>query len=203
MKVAIDLVDLVISGFWPAESNKEYRWSYYYYGVNEEGWKHLQQEMCWIQTPNADHRRVFLWGDTKIKQFSSGDTTTNLGLRYQVYDANGKRGVMVLDPLTGDFWFPAILSNAAGGQDDGLGREHAARRLDGGDAIAARAEADRLGPGEDPHAQGLRVAREPLHEAGLPGAQFAREEDEVAVLEEPPEGAADALGARGGGRHDA
>ena len=105
-----------IAGFWPAESNKQDRWWYYYYGYNEQAFKHLQQETCWIQTPTGNHARVFLWGDTKIKQFTSGSSTSD-GKRYQVFDTSGKRGVLVVDPLTGDFWIPAILDNTQSGQD--------------------------------------------------------------------------------------
>src|SRR4029453_17105393 len=59
-----------------------------------------------------------------------------------------------------------------------------------GDAIAARAKADRLGPGRDPHAEGLRVAREPLDEA-------VRHEEGVLPA---VEGADDAGAQRGLGR---
>jgi len=107
-----------ISGFWPAESNLNDRWEYYSYGSVSPylGWKHLQQELTWIQTPAPEQYRVFLWAETKTK-------TLEGSLTYQVTDrATGKRrGVLILNPLTNRFWVPAILtnSNPAHGQQFG------------------------------------------------------------------------------------
>ncbi len=92
-----------ISGTRPAESNKETRW--YYTGT--EAWKHSQQEVQWLQAPNASHARVFLWGETTLKSFSNGTWTQ----KYQQHSTTGKRGVLVTHPLTGDFWSVAVLSN--------------------------------------------------------------------------------------------
>jgi len=103
-----------VSGFWPAESDKDDRWEYYYYGGVDpyQGFKHLQQEVTWIQTPTPQQYRVFLWAETKIKKFNASATTTNDSSRYQIVDTKGKRGVLVLNPLTGRYWAPAILSNS-------------------------------------------------------------------------------------------
>ncbi|MHC4579591.1 MAG: hypothetical protein ACYTFD_18690, partial [Planctomycetota bacterium] len=92
-----------ISGFWPAESNKEVRW--YYFGT--QAWKHAQQETTWIQAPNPDHTRVFLWSETTIKTFSNGTWTQ----KYQLLSTTGKRGILIVNPLTGEFHVPAILTN--------------------------------------------------------------------------------------------
>jgi len=101
-----------VSGFWPAEANKESRWWYYAQNVGELGWKHLQQETCWIQTPTAEHRRIYLWAETKLKSYNQGATTGADSKRYQQYDPQGQRGVLIQDPRTGEFWVPAILDNA-------------------------------------------------------------------------------------------
>jgi len=106
-----------VSGFWPAEADKESRWWYYAANVGELGWKHLQQETCWIQTPTAEHRRVYLWAETKLKSYRSGATSGADSKRYQQYDRKGQRGVLIQDPRTGEFWVPAILDNA--GPDHG------------------------------------------------------------------------------------
>ncbi|MHC4491815.1 MAG: hypothetical protein ACYTDU_09350, partial [Planctomycetota bacterium] len=100
-----------VSGFWPAEANKESRWWYYPCNVGELGWKHLQQETCWIQTPTAEHRRIYLWAETKLKSYRSGATSGADSKRYQQYDPMGHRGVLIQDPRTGEFWVPAILDN--------------------------------------------------------------------------------------------
>jgi hypothetical protein len=98
-----------ISGFWPAESNKNDRWEYYFYGnkAPHQSWKHFQQELTWIQTPTPEQYRVFLWAETKLK-------TNTASVRYQVIDQAGgkRRGVLILNPLTNRFWVPAILTNS-------------------------------------------------------------------------------------------
>jgi len=96
-----------LSGFWPAESNKETGWIRS--GFN--AWQHLQQEFIWVQTPTPQHLRVFLWGETNIKKFNSSATVGQESQRYQEFDPNGKRGVLVVNPLSGDYWAPAILDN--------------------------------------------------------------------------------------------
>jgi len=96
-----------VSGQWPAESNKETVWLTSGYAA----WQHCQQEFTWIQTPGPQHRRVFLWGETLIKQFDPNVTTGQNSTRYQEFETLGRRGVLVVDPRTGDFWVPAILSN--------------------------------------------------------------------------------------------
>jgi len=103
-----------VSGFWPAESDRDDVFEYYYYGNTDpyQGFKHFQQEHTWIQTPTPQQYRVFLWAETKLKKFTSGATTTNESQRYQIVDTSGKRGVMILNPLTGRYWAPAILSNS-------------------------------------------------------------------------------------------
>jgi len=101
-----------VSGFWPAESNKLASFFYYFYGQADQAWKHLQQETTWIQTPTPDHRRIYLWGETKIKRYSSSSTTHANYKRYQQFDLTGKRGVLIQNPVTGEFWVPAIVDNA-------------------------------------------------------------------------------------------
>jgi len=102
-----------ISGFWPAESGKCDRWEYYYYGNVDpyQGFKHLQQEHTWVQTPTAEQYRVFLWAETKLKKYNASATSSSDSSRYQVTESTGKRGVLILNPLTGRYWAPAILSN--------------------------------------------------------------------------------------------
>jgi hypothetical protein len=100
-----------VSGFWPAEANKESRWWHYAQNVGELGWKHLQQETCWIQTPTAEHRRIYLWAETRLKSYGSGATSGADSKRYQRYHSHGQRGVLIQDPRTGEFWVPAILEN--------------------------------------------------------------------------------------------
>ena len=107
-----------ISGYWPSESNKVNAWFYYYYGATDTAWKHLQQETTWIQTPTPEHLRVFLWAETKIKSYNGGTGSTSDYKRYQQFDLNGKRGVMVQNPITGEVWIPAILNNT---KNDGDG----------------------------------------------------------------------------------
>jgi len=104
-----------VSGFWPAESNRNDMFEYYYYGNTDpyQGFKHFQQEHTWIQTPTSQQYRVFLWAETKLKTFTNGATSTNESHRYQIVDPAGKRGVLILNPLTGRYWAPAILSNAS------------------------------------------------------------------------------------------
>ncbi|MHC4931559.1 MAG: hypothetical protein ACYTGV_05140, partial [Planctomycetota bacterium] len=112
-----------VSGVWPAESSHLNRWAYYFRGAVETAWKHLQQETTWIQTPTPEQARIYLWAETKIKKFNSAASTGGDSKRYQQYDPSGKRGVMIQNPLTGDYWFPAILSNA---KDDADGSQFGA-----------------------------------------------------------------------------
>ncbi|MGH7163724.1 MAG: hypothetical protein ACREID_09590, partial [Planctomycetota bacterium] len=95
-----------ISGFWPSEANKEVDHS----NSATRAWQHFQQEATWIQLP--DHKRVFLWGQTRIKKWNDGSATTGgYSKRYQVFDSAGQRGILVVNPVTGEFWVPAILDN--------------------------------------------------------------------------------------------
>jgi hypothetical protein len=103
-----------ISGFWPAESNRE---SNFGYDRDNRGWKHLQQEQVWAQ-PNTSHNRVYLWAETTIKKWSSGSTVGGYSKRYQQYVSTGQRGVLVVNPLSGDFWVPAILTNNSDSHGD-------------------------------------------------------------------------------------
>ncbi|MHC4491531.1 MAG: hypothetical protein ACYTDU_07900 [Planctomycetota bacterium] len=104
-----------ISGFWPAESSKEPDWDYL--GATR-AWNHLQQETVWAQAPNAAQTRVFLWAETTIKQWSSSATTGGC--------------VLVLDPKTGLFHVPAILTN----NDSNHGSQFGAEAVIGGDATS-------------------------------------------------------------------
>jgi len=103
-----------ITGFWPAESNFANAFVY----NSQRAWGHVQQELVWAQVPNDTHRRVFFWGETETKKWVSTATTGGFSKRYQQYDPTGERGIMVLDPLTGDVWFPAVLSNSLSGTND-------------------------------------------------------------------------------------
>lgn len=91
-----------VRGFWPAESNKEPRWDV----SGNQSWKHLQQEFTWLQAPDQAHSRVFLWAEaTTVKSFTTAAWTQ----RYQQLDPAKRRGVLVTQPLTGEFFVPAIL----------------------------------------------------------------------------------------------
>jgi hypothetical protein len=97
-----------ISGYWPAEANKEPYWNYQ--GGANEAWKHCQQELTWVQVPNPSHARVFMWADsTPVVQYSNGAWTQ----KYQTLDPTKKRGVLVVSP-SGDFFVPAILDGNTG-----------------------------------------------------------------------------------------
>ena len=65
--------------------------------------------MTWIQTNLPDHNRVFLWAQTNVQKYDSNRTTDPIPHRYQEYQANGGRGILVVNPATGDFWVPAVL----------------------------------------------------------------------------------------------
>jgi hypothetical protein len=109
-----------ISGYWPAESNKEPYWNYQ---TGNEAWKHSQQEFTWVQTPNASHNRVFMWAEaTPIVTYSNGTWSQ----KYQQLDATKRRGVLVVNPA-GDFFVPAIL--------DGNTADHGT--LFGGEAVVS------------------------------------------------------------------
>ena len=100
-----------ISGYWPAESNKEPYWSYQF---GNEAWKHSQQELTWLQAPNAAQSRVFLWAEgSTVTTYTNGTWSQ----RYQTLDVTKRRGVLVVSP-GGDFFVPAILdgTNLAHGQ---------------------------------------------------------------------------------------
>ncbi len=97
-----------ITGFWPAEAGSEDEWDWGADGA----WRHLQQEFVWLQANNKSHARVFLLGETLIKTFAGAPGGTSAdSKRYQQYVVDGKRVVMVADPLAGNAWFPAILEN--------------------------------------------------------------------------------------------
>ncbi len=91
-----------VRGYWPAESNKEPRWDV----ASSQAWKHLQQEMTWLQAPDAERTRVFLWAEaTTTKTF----TNAAWSQKYQQLDPTKRRGVLVVKPLTGEFFVPLIL----------------------------------------------------------------------------------------------
>jgi hypothetical protein len=98
-----------VRGFWPAEANKETQFNSQT-TATDEGWSHLQQEFTWLQSPDASQSRVFLWAEaTKVGIFNSG--TWNQ--RFQQMDLAKKRGVLVLNPVTGKVHVPAILDPAS------------------------------------------------------------------------------------------
>jgi len=91
-----------VRGFWPAESGQEARWD----ATGNQAWKHVQQEFTWLQAPDAEQSRVFLWAEaTTTKTFSNSKWSQ----KYQQLDPTKRRGVLVTKPLTGDFFVPAIL----------------------------------------------------------------------------------------------
>ncbi len=91
-----------VRGFWPAESNKETRWD----ATGQQAWKHVQQELTWIEAPDAERTRVLLWADaTTTKTFSNKAWSQ----KYQQLDPARRRGVLVVKPLTGEWFLPAIL----------------------------------------------------------------------------------------------
>jgi len=96
-----------ISGYWPAESNKEPYWRANGGALNE-AWKHCQQELTWLQAPNPAHSRVFMWAEaTILNNFVNGSWTQ----RFQTLDATKHRGVLVVNP-DGDFFVPVILDGS-------------------------------------------------------------------------------------------
>jgi hypothetical protein len=96
-----------VRGFWPAESNKETQWMYYPIST-DEGWTHLQQEFTWLQSPDAQHRRVFLWAEaTRVMAWQSA-----WNQRFQQLDLTKKRGVFILNPISGKVHVPAVLDPA-------------------------------------------------------------------------------------------
>jgi hypothetical protein len=91
-----------VRGYWPAESNKEARWEV----SGNQAWKHLQQEFTWLQAPDKEQTRVFLWAEAvTTKTFANAQWTQ----KYQQLDPTKRRGVLVAKPLTGEFFVPAIL----------------------------------------------------------------------------------------------
>ena len=104
-----------IQGFWPAEAGKENDW--YYQG--NRAWRHNQQELTWLQIPNKEQTRVFMWGETAIKKWNSSGTN-GVGMynkRYQYHNSTGERGILIVEPRTGNFWIPGSFDNTAGDGD--------------------------------------------------------------------------------------
>jgi len=104
-----------VTGFWPAEAGKEDFWNY---RINH-AWQHSQQEFTWLQMPGAEQRRVYLWGETFVKQWTSGGTIGAYAKRYQQFTTSGERGILVVEPGTGRYWMPATFKNDRGGSEDG------------------------------------------------------------------------------------
>jgi hypothetical protein len=115
-RLNLNKAEPTIQGFWPAEAGKEEDW--YYYG--NRAFRHNQHELTWLQVPNKEQTRVFMWGETDIKQWQSSLSPGSYmyGRRYQVYVPNGQRGILIVNPRTGKFWIPAIFSNTPN-DDDG------------------------------------------------------------------------------------
>ncbi|MHC4940922.1 MAG: hypothetical protein ACYTHK_18430, partial [Planctomycetota bacterium] len=115
----------VIGGFWPAEAGKENDW--YYYG--NRAWKDTQQELTWVQIPNEKQTRVFLWGETVIRSWNSRTSTPSPAIysynqRFQQFDTNGDRGVLIVNPGTGEYWMPARLDNGTSEHGLSFGSEY-------------------------------------------------------------------------------
>jgi hypothetical protein len=101
-----------IRGFWPPEANKEGQWPYYSGLQTDQAWTHLQQEFTWIQSPDSQQRRVFLWAEApKVTSYNPPSATWNQ--KFQTMDTAKKRGVLVMNPVTGKVHVPAILNPAA------------------------------------------------------------------------------------------
>jgi hypothetical protein len=104
-----------IRGYWPAEAGQERQW-YYYPGLGaDQAWKHCQQEFTWVQAPDADHTRVFVWAEGTTIQIRQSGTWNQ---RFQQLDTTKRRGIILFKPFTGDVYLPAIL-NPAGDSDHG------------------------------------------------------------------------------------
>ncbi|MHC4223610.1 MAG: hypothetical protein ACYSUN_06450, partial [Planctomycetota bacterium] len=121
-----------ISGFSPAEARKgysrnfgsgsrAYTYNAYWYQSQPMPYQHLQQLFNWVQLPSQ--QRVFLWGETNVKQWSSGASSGAQSIRYQQLDPKGKRGILIVDPTTGEGWVPAILSNDTAAHGTQFGAE--------------------------------------------------------------------------------
>jgi hypothetical protein len=111
-RVNLDKSQTTIQGFWPAEAGKEVDW--YYYG--NRAFRHNQHEMTWLQIPNKEQTRVFMWGETLIKKWQN--TTAGMySRRYQKFVDTGSRGILIVEPRTGNFWIPATFSNTADDSD--------------------------------------------------------------------------------------
>jgi len=95
-----------VRGFWPVEANKEPIWPYYYYYGQEPNWRHLQQELTWLQSPDKDQTRVFMWAEESTVRIHNSGTWNQT---FQQLDPDKRRGVLVEKPLTGDFFVPVIL----------------------------------------------------------------------------------------------
>ncbi|MEM9304989.1 MAG: hypothetical protein AAGE01_22950, partial [Pseudomonadota bacterium] len=103
-----------VGGYWPAEAGSEGFWG----TIGNFAWTDTQQELTWIQIPDASQTRVFLWGETRIKQYRDGSPgTANHFTRYQVYDESGSRGIFILNPQTGRWFVPGVFSNTEGDAD--------------------------------------------------------------------------------------
>ncbi|HEX5138448.1 MAG TPA: hypothetical protein VFY93_15850, partial [Planctomycetota bacterium] len=101
-----------VRGFWPAESDREVQWFYYPSLGTDQAWKHLQQEFTWLQCPDAEQRRVYMWAEgTTVTAWNS----SNWNQRFQQLDAAKKRGVMILNPATGKVHVPALLDPTSDG----------------------------------------------------------------------------------------
>ncbi|MGQ0614922.1 MAG: hypothetical protein ACT4PV_14400 [Planctomycetaceae bacterium] len=96
-----------LGGRFPAESNKEIQWlatSYY-------AWSHVAQELTYVQLHTPDHRRIYFWGQTQIKKFNASATTGQDSTRFQELRPTGKRGVLIMNHITGKYFIAASLDN--------------------------------------------------------------------------------------------
>jgi hypothetical protein len=114
-----------IGGFWPAEAGKENDWYYY----QNRAWKHTQQETTWIQIPNEEQTRVFLWGETVIRSYNNRSSTPgasqgSYNQRFQQFESAGDRGILIVNPGTGEYWMPARLDNDASAHGVTFGTEY-------------------------------------------------------------------------------
>jgi hypothetical protein len=85
--------------------------------------------------PNEEQTRVFLWGETVIRSYNSPTSTPSPSLgsrsqRFQQYEATGDRGILIVNPGTGEYWMPARLDNNSSAHGVTFGAEYTQAQQD-------------------------------------------------------------------------